>query len=218
MANEIPADKNDSSLTKYIQLKKDKNFPIERGISHKWLNEGDNERKGSGLNFEWPIVEDEKYKKALKAVSKGESPNNISCILTYSVQDGAKYMWMGDMETDMQQEYYNKCKDNIPQVDILFQPHHGRQSGSVPQDLLEALSPKLIIVGNAPSGHIDYGNPDKTITQNSAGDIVFLNNNGYVEILTQYIIDNVPSIIDTKESGPRLLNNKCWYKVGILKV
>ena len=65
-------------------------------------------------------------------------------------------MWMGDLETDMLQEYYDTCKDEIPHVDILFQPHHGRKSGTLPADLLKALSPKLIIIGNAPSEHIDY--------------------------------------------------------------
>lgn len=82
-------------------------------------------------------------------------------------------MWMGDLETDMQQAYYEEYKNSIPQVDILFQPHHGRKSGSIPHDLLKALNPKLIIIGNAPSEHIDYGNSRQTITQNTAGDIYF---------------------------------------------
>ena len=30
--NNIPADKNDPSLSKYIELKKTKNFPINKGI------------------------------------------------------------------------------------------------------------------------------------------------------------------------------------------
>ena len=74
---------------------------------------------------------------------------------------------MGDLETEMQQAYYDEYKNNIPQVDILFQPHHGRKSGAVPNDLLEALNPKLIIIGNAPSEHIDYGDSRQTITQNA---------------------------------------------------
>ena len=64
-------------------------------------------------------------------------------------------------------------KLDLPPVDILFAPHHGRDSGKVPQKLLKQMSPKIIVIGEAPSGHLNYYRGYNTITQNSAGDIVF---------------------------------------------
>ncbi len=193
--NNIPADNADESLSTYIRLKSKKCRQIERGVTPKYQNEGDDRIYSSNLNFEWPILASEKFKTALESVAKGGSPNNISCITTYRAGQGTVYMWMGDLETDMQQEYYDYCKGNIPQVDILFQPHHGRKSGAVPNDLLKALNPKLIVIGNAPSEYIDYGNPDITITQNTAGDIVFVNHMFCVDIYTQNQINNPPKCL-----------------------
>lgn len=222
--NEIPSNAKDDSLTKYIQLKKDKNYAIQEGIKRKWLNDGDSERGNSGLNFKWPILTNEKFKTALANVAKGSSPNNISCVLTYSINGGATYMWMGDLETEMQQEYYNCCKGKIPHVNILFQPHHGRKSGSIPSELLEALDPQLIIIGNAPSEHIDYGDSRQTITQNQAGDIVFENEGDEVHIYTKNDINNVPSCLRKKcNKGNKIILVKgewkvSWYYCGTLKV
>lgn len=213
--NNVPADRGDASLTKYIELKDNKNFPIKKGITRCWLNQKDDNNGGSGIRFLWPDVSNEKYQKALKAVEDGKgNKNDICCVMTYSVEKGARYMWMGDMETGMQQEFYDCCKKGIPCIDILFQPHHGRESGAVPPELLKALSPKLIIIGNAPTEHIDYGNPDRTITQNTAGDILFENEIGKVHVYTKNKVSNVPSCLK-KFLGKQKLE---WYYCGTLSV
>ena len=219
--NNIPADKKDPSLSKYIELKKNKNFPISKGIKRAWLNQDNNDNGSSGLEFLWPVVTNDKFKNELKKVANGESPNNICCIFTYTVAHGAKYMWMGDLETDMQQEFYDTCKADIPQVDILFQPHHGRKSGAVPENLLQALAPKLIVIGNAPSEHIEYGDSQKTITQNSAGDIIFANEGNEVHIYTQKEIDNKPSCLYSKNGKEDIGDedgNIIYYYIGTLVV
>ena len=95
----------------------------------------------------------------------------------------------------MQQEYFDTCND-VPRVSILFQPHHGRKSGSVPEKLLEALDPQLIIIGNAPCDHIDYDNARMTITQNSSGDLLFENDGEYVHIYSQNKVDNLPKCLE----------------------
>ena len=97
--------------------------------------------------------------------------NNISPIFTYSVENNVVAMWMGDME----QAFLDKIKDQVswPKVDILFAPHHGRASGKVSNDVLEKLEPKIIVIGEAPSKYLNYYQGYNTITQNSAGDIVF---------------------------------------------
>lgn len=221
MENNIPANKNDSSLSKYIELKKTKNFPITRGIKRAWLNQTNDDNGSSGLEFLWPVITNEKFKGELQKVAKGESPNNICCILTYTLKKGARYMWMGDLETDMLQEYYDTCKDEIPHVDILFQPHHGRKSGTLPADLLKALSPKLIIIGNAPSEHIDYGDSQMTITQNTAGDIVFVNDGKEVHIYTTNEISNKPICLYSKNTKKNIEDedgNIIYYYIGTLVV
>lgn len=193
--NNIPADKNDLSLMKYIEMKDNHNYAISRGIKRCWLNDSNGENKGSGINFQWPILNNENFMKALNNVSKGLDVNNICPIFTYSIKNSTTYMWMGDLETEMQQTYYDECSHDIPSVNILFQPHHGRKSASVPTELLDALDPQLIIIGNAPSEHIDYGNSRMTITQNTSGDLVFVNDVEYVHIYSQNKIDNKPSCL-----------------------
>jgi hypothetical protein len=55
---------------------------------------------------------------------------------------------------------------------ILFAPHHGRDSGKVPEGWLESINPQIVIIGEAPSEDLNYYYGYNTITQNSAGDIV----------------------------------------------
>jgi hypothetical protein len=80
-------------------------------------------------------------------------------------------MWMGDLETD----FMEKIADEVswPKVEILFAAHHGRSSGRVPHSILDQLKPRIIVLGEAPSRHLNYYGGYETITQNSAGDIIF---------------------------------------------
>ena len=185
--NSRPSQENNPSLDKYLALKKDKNYAIERGISREWLNQDNDENGSSNINFLWPITSNEKFKNELNKVAKGESPNNISCAFTYTAPNGAIYMWMGDMETDMQEEFYNTCGNSLPRVDVLFHPHHGRNSGALPDDLLKNLNPRIIVIGNAPSDKLNYMNDYDTITQNTAGDIEFVNDGDYIHIYTSNV-------------------------------
>ena len=216
--NDIPADKTDESLTKYIELKDKHNYAIKQGISRKWLNDGDDEHGSSGINFKWPIVDNEDFKEALKKVAKGEKVNNICPIFTYSLKGGATFMWMGDLETEMQRAYYNACKNNIPRVNILFQPHHGRESGAVPEELLKLLKPQIIIIGNAPSDYIDYGDSQKTITQNTSGDLLFENDGEYVHIYSENKVDNLPDCLEKQPLRAIALYSGTPYYCGSLKV
>ena len=149
----------------------EKHFYLYRGCQRKWMNVHDNERGSAGVNCLWPITSDSDYKQALNDARDGKSPNNISPIITYSIEDGATFMWMGDLENDFQE----KIKDKIswPSIDILFAPHHGRDSGKVPADVLKTLNPKIIVIGKAPSKDLNYYQGYNTITQNTAGDITF---------------------------------------------
>lgn len=205
--NDIPEDDDDNSLARYIWLKENKNYKVHRGIRRTFLNQvGKNKNEetigSSGITFEWPELTNEKFKKFLEKVGEGEKGkcvNNICPIFKYSIEDGPIFMWMGDLETDMQQEYYDYCIENnivIPECDIFFQPHHGRKSGKTPSALLEAINPKIIVVGNAPADKIEYGDASKTITQNTAGDILFKTGGEKVHIYTQNDVDNMPDCLD----------------------
>lgn len=170
----------------YCSLRDDvkKVFYVYRGCSRKWMNdndENDGQNYGSsGINFLWPNTSNKDYQEALKDAAEGTAFNNISPVFTYEVDKGIKVMWMGDMEHD----FLEKVKNEIdwPKIDILFAPHHGRDSGKVSEDVLDKLNPKIIVVGEAPSEHLNYYRGHNTITQNTAKDITFECSDGLVNV------------------------------------
>lgn len=198
--NQIPSDDNNSSLSQYIELKNSKAFyALKKGISRKWLNDGNDERESSGISILWPDVTNEKFKKVLEGVANGDNHhNNISPIIRYSKENEPSFIWMGDMEIDMQTEFFENFGSSIQETTVLFAPHHGRESGKVPDELLKALNPQIIVIGNAPSRHLNYYDPDKTITQNAAGDIVFESESGWLHIFTKNNISNPPKELTNK--------------------
>ncbi len=148
-----------------------KAYYIERGCSRFWMNKTNEERGSAGIHIRWPIPENEEFQKALEQAEDGESPNNISPVIRYSLNGGAAITWMGDLETEFM-ESVSPAFSPEPSH-ILFAPHHGRKSGRVPKVWLDSIAPAIIVVGEAPSSHLSYYDGYDTITQNSAGDIVF---------------------------------------------
>ena len=170
--NEATKEEETTAFKKYCELRdSDKAFYLFKGCSRKWMNQTDDERGSAGINILWPEVTNKFYKDALEDAKNGESPNNISPIVKYSMNEGLTMIWMGDLETD----FMNNIKDDLslPKCAILVAPHHGRNSGKVPQELLNDLDPEIIIIGEAPSSNLNYYQNYNTITQNSAGDITF---------------------------------------------
>lgn len=170
---------DDFKLYKRLRDDNKKSFALEKGCKRKWMNIPDGERKDSGLHCLWPITNNEKYKEALNTAANGGSPNNISPVIEYHVGNFS-FLWMGDLENDMQKEFDNKVTNN--HKTIVFAPHHGRKSGHIPPSLMNNLTPKLIIVGEAPSEELDYYSNYNTLTQNTAGDILFETNGDYLDI------------------------------------
>ncbi len=164
------ADETDD-FNKYAELRDSdkKTSFLYKGCKRKWLNISDDERKGAGISVIWPITKNKHYKQALKDAKEKKSPNNISPVFEYGLKGGATLLWMGDLEED----FMEKIKDNlkVSEIDILFAPHHGRDK--VPDEMLKKLNPKIVIIGEAPSKNLDYYSGYNTITQNSAGDIIF---------------------------------------------
>ncbi len=154
------------------------------------MNLSDEERKTSGLNVLWPRTSDPDFQSALDDAAAGMTPNNISPIVRYSVENGPSMIWMGDLETDFMEKIADKVE--ITKTNILFAPHHGRISGKVPRDWLERLNPDLVVIGEAPSEYLDYYRGYNIITQNSAGDVLFETDGGKVHIYVEdanYYVD-----------------------------
>lgn len=187
-------------------------YYVYKDCKRKWMNQGDEERGCSGINYLWPDETNLDYKEALKAVSEGHDFNNISTIFTYSLENGVVVMWMGDIE----HEFLEKIKDEIfwPKIDILFAPHHGRESGKVPSDILNKLEPSLIVIGEAPSKYLNYYSGYNTITQNTAKDIVFDCENGKVHI---YISNDKYNYDTSFLENENMNNEKFGAYLGTLK-
>ncbi len=164
--------KNDDNedFQKYCELRdSSKAFYISKGVTRRWMNEGDSDRGSSGINILWPITNNKHFLDALKSAENGTSPNNISPIIRYALNDGASVIWMGDLETPFMELIIDDII--LPATDILIAPHHGRDSGRVPKKFLEQIKPKIIIIGEASSDDLNYYKGYNTITQNSASDI-----------------------------------------------
>jgi beta-lactamase superfamily II metal-dependent hydrolase len=180
--NEVTKKDETDDFNEYCILRNDskKTFYLYRGCSRKWMNTESEERGSSGINVLWPVIDNENYKDALKSAKEGNSPNNISPIIKYSLNGRVTILWMGDLESN----FMESIKDAIAvePVDILFAPHHGRDSGKIPKEWLDKMNPKIIIIGEAPGEDLNYYVGYNTITQNSAGDIILECNFGETHI------------------------------------
>lgn len=171
--NEATKEDKTDDFKKYCELRdSDKAFYIYKGCSRKWMNQTDDTRGSSGINIKWPDRSNTDFLNALQDAKNGDSPNNICPIITYSLNNNITAYWFGDLETD----FMNNIKDKVDWIkaDIVFASHHGRSSGRIPNDILEKIKPKIIIIGEAPSENLDYYTGYETITQNTAKDIVIV--------------------------------------------
>ncbi len=170
--NNASKEEETESFKKYCELRDDpkKAFYIYKGCQRRWMNQSDEERKASGIHILWPDRSNEHFKAALAEAEAGGSPNNISAIIKYSVEDGAKVIWFGDMHREFMERIENDF-DTSP-VDITFAPHHGRRTGRIPTSVLKKLSPKIVILGEAAVEDLDHYTGYNRIPQNVAGDII----------------------------------------------
>lgn len=203
--NKTTKSEETEDFREYCKLRDgDEHFYIEEGCSRKWMNQSgpDNEGKergSSGINILWPKTNNSYYKEALEKAKNGESPNNISPIIKYSLENGVNVLWFGDLEKDFMENIKNDL--DIEEADIIFAPHHGRESGKIPKEILDKIKPKLIIIGEAPSNNLNYYDGYNTITQNSAGDIIF-----------ECVKNKVHIYVSNKNYSVGFLNNE--YKIN----
>ena len=165
-------DNDSESWDRYCALRDDpsKAFYIYKGCTRKWMNLSDETRKTSGVQILLPDVGHKSFKDALSEANDGIAYNNISPVIRYSIEGGASFLWLGDLETDFMESITDSIE--LTKTTIVFASHHGRHSGKIPNSWLEKLDPQIIVIGEAPSRHLHYYTGYKTITQNLAGDIV----------------------------------------------
>ena len=174
VANNATKEYETEDFKRYKELRdsETKSFYIFQGCSRCWMNQNDYEKKygSSGINILWPNTENNDYKAELVNVKSGKSPNNISPIIEYSLNNGVTALWFGDLENSFMEKIKNEIR--LPEADVIFVPHHGRKSGKIPKEWMDSIKPKMVIIGEASSEKIDYLSNYNTITQNTAGDIV----------------------------------------------
>lgn len=182
--NQVIKEPETEDFKKYKSLRDSKKaFYLTKDCSRAWLNESKEGRGSSGISILWPDTNNQDFKEALKAAEDGASPNNISPIIRYSVQNGPSYLWMGDLGTKFMEEIENEI--DLDPIDILFAPHHGRKSGRVPANWLQQLKPKVIVIGEAACDDLCYYGKYNTIKQNSAGHIEFHNDNNQIDVFVE---------------------------------
>jgi beta-lactamase superfamily II metal-dependent hydrolase len=148
-----------------------KAFFIYKGCQRKWMNLSDDTRHTSGIEILWPDRSNTDFQSALEEASEGLTFNNISPVIRYSVQDNASMLWLGDLETGFMESIEGDIA--LHKTQVVFAPHHGRNSGKIPNSWLDKLRPKLIVIGEAASRHLNYYTGYNIITQNRAWDITF---------------------------------------------
>lgn len=160
------------SFNEYKKLRdSNKAFYIKKNSQRKWMNQGDEVRGSSGINILWPDESNIDFEKELQKVENKESANDISAIIQYKLNNGVTALWMGDLTTEFMKKIENEV--DWKKTDLLFAPHHSRESGRIPASILSKLNPNLIIVGEGDSKDLYYYPGYNTITQNSAGNIMF---------------------------------------------
>jgi competence protein ComEC len=91
-----------------------------------------------------------------------------------------KILFAGDSEDLTWEHIIANHAEKVKNIDILFAPHHGRDSNRN-FDFLKSLTPTITLFGNASSNHLAYTKyPGTRITNNQAGYII-------LDIATQYI-------------------------------
>ena len=173
--NNVPADNPTNSFKTYLDYKKRQQltYKIRRGLQLQYLNESGNGISSCNIEFLWPDRSQPCFHEALRNANAGIRCNDISPIIKYTAPNGLVYLWFGDMETPMLEEVLKVI--NIPRADIVFAPHHGRTSGSIPEGILQAINPQVIVLGIAESEYMNYYKGWCDIPQYSAGDITFFN-------------------------------------------
>lgn len=170
--NQAIKDSNTTSFERYCSLRDgNKAFYISKGVRRKWMNLDGDGRGKSGISILWPDTSNKHFIQALEQCDAGDSYNNTSAVIRYQLEGGASFLWLGDLET----EFMKSITDSIEltKTTIVFAAHHGRESGRIPSAWLKKLDPQFVVIGEAPTRHLNYYTGYHKFTQKRAGDLIF---------------------------------------------
>jgi len=186
--NNTKKEKSEIDFEHYKILKNRKEtFFLNTGCKRAWMNEDDDTYLygSAGLEILWPNTENDSFKEELIKAEETQSPNNISPIIRYQEGHQSSFLWMGDLESEFMEKISDKVDWKL--TDVIFAPHHSRKSAKIPKEILERIRPKIIVVGEVENGRsdlIEYYKGYNTITQMTAGDIVFDNQENETYVYT----------------------------------
>lgn len=111
-----------------------------------------------------------------QANKEGGDIHDLSYVLlfTFPKKGGAywKIIFSGDSHDNSWNYILENFKDDVKNVDVLFAPHHGRDSNRS-YEFLKTLNPKMTLFGNASSRHLAYDSyKGVRITNNQAGYVI----------------------------------------------
>lgn len=130
-----------------------------------------------------------------------------------------KFLFAGDSHDDSWDYILENFKDEVTNVDVLFAPHHGRDSER-DYDFIKTLRPTYTLFGNASSAHLAYNKyPETRITNNQAGHVIINVNEERYDIY----VENQEFANDFRNNPKRKFgdtefntNHNAWHLVGRL--
>lgn len=123
----------------------------------------------------------------IKDPNMSDDINEGSYVILYR-SSGGRVVLPGDAHDKGWEYVLNKYREGILDVSFLLAPHHGRDSERS-YEFLDAMKPKLTLLGCAPSKHIDYNQWRSRnlefITSNQAGNVVLEAGDGAIDVYVQ---------------------------------
>lgn len=123
----------------------------------------------------------------LKECNEKGNWNDSSYVILYTPpkNNGShwKIIFAGDSEDITWDYILENFEDEVTNIDILFAPHHGRNSGRN-FDFLKTLTPTVTLFGNASSKHLEYNsyNSEIKVTNNQAGYVIMDIQGNYIDL------------------------------------
>jgi competence protein ComEC len=111
-----------------------------------------------------------------QANSQGGDIHDLSYVILFTVPKKGggtwKFLFAGDSHDNSWDYILKNYKEEVSNIDVLFAPHHGRDSNRS-YDFLKVLTPTVTLMGNASSEHLAYNSYKPTrITNNQAGYVI----------------------------------------------
>lgn len=157
----------------------------------------------------------------LKSCNEKKDWNDSSYVLLYTPPKKGgghwKILFAGDSEDLTWEHIIKNHSDKVKNIDILFAPHHGRDSGRN-FGYLKSLTPTITLFGNANSNHLAYAKyPETRITNNQAGYIILDISEEQIEVLVKNFDFAKDFCAKRKWEIPSLNGKHQAYPIGCLK-